>query len=231
MLKNSSPPWWPSTPSIRTWCPVAPARPRSPSSSRGGFGTRAWTCNPTRPRPGGSAWSAWRADAGIVTGRTALRVCVAHKGFMWLEIETRGRAAHGSRPAEGVDAIVKMGPVLAALGEHAESLAERVHPLVGAPSLHASLIEGGQELFIYPARCVLAVERRMIPGEHEANVVAEFEALVERCRTADPSLEIELRPGLAREPFAVPHDSDVVTALQRCLEGTGRDAAVYGHPP
>lgn len=173
----------------------------------------------------------WSADAAIVTEPTALRVCVAHKGFMWLEIETHGRAAHGSRPAEGVDAIVKMGPTLAALGELTDSLAEHTHPLVGAPSLHASLIEGGQELSSYPERCLLQVERRTTPGETAADVVAEFEALVERSRAADPSLRIELRPGLVREPFEVPHDADVVTTLQRAVAAGGRDAEVFGDTP
>ncbi|MFL5894069.1 MAG: ArgE/DapE family deacylase [Thermoleophilaceae bacterium] len=174
----------------------------------------------------------WHADAAIVTEPTALRVCVAHKGFVWLAVETRGRAAHGSRPAEGVDAIVKMGPVLVRLDELGAALAERAHPLVGAPSLHASLIEGGQELSSYPERCVLQVERRTVPGESEAQVVAEFEKLVERCRADDPSLEIELRPGLARDPFEVPQSADIVAALARQVAAaTGVAAELYGDTP
>ena len=58
-----------------------------------------------------------RADAAIVTEPTELEVIVAHKGFVWAEIEVTGRAAHGSRPHLGVDAIVKTGPILTALGE------------------------------------------------------------------------------------------------------------------
>src|SRR6185295_2487422 len=49
------------------------------------------------------------ADAAIVAEPTELRLVVAHKGFVWLEVETRGRAAHGSRPDLGQDAIVGMG--------------------------------------------------------------------------------------------------------------------------
>src|SRR5688572_15007602 len=56
-----------------------------------------------------------RADAAVVTEPTGLDVAVAHKGFQWVAVETRGRAAHGSRPREGRDAILRMGRVLSAL--------------------------------------------------------------------------------------------------------------------
>src|SRR5439155_15380977 len=86
------------------------------------------------------------ADAAIVVEPTELRLAVAHRGFEGFEVETRGVAAHGSRPDLGVDAIAKMGPVLVALGELAARLGGgRAHPLLGTGSVHASLIEGGQE--------------------------------------------------------------------------------------
>src|SRR3954449_12018125 len=106
-----------------------------------------------------------RADAAIVTEPTELEVAVAHKGFVWAEIDVAGRAAHGSRPDLGVDAIVRTGPVLSALGELDARLAGRTHPLLGRASVHASLIDGGEELSSYPARCRLSLERRTLPGE------------------------------------------------------------------
>src|SRR5215211_3481249 len=157
-----------------------------------------------------------RADAAIVTEPTALRVCIAHKGFAWAEIETRGRAAHGSRPAEGVDAITRMAPALT-------RLAELQSALVGPGSVHASLIEGGQELSSYPARCVLSLERRTIPGESAEDVRRECEALVEGIE------EAEARMGIVREPFTVAPDADVVQAVARAAEAmTGRPAELYG---
>ena len=108
----------------------------------------------------------WRADGGVVTEPTDLRVAVAHKGFEWVEIETEGRAAHGSRPREGRDANRLMGRVLAGLDALDRELQSRTpHPLLGTASLHASLIEGGHELSSYPDRCHLQMERRTIPGE------------------------------------------------------------------
>ena len=105
------------------------------------------------------------ADAAVVTEPTELELTVAHKGFVWSEIEVTGRAAHGSRPHLGVDAILKMGAVLHGLEALDRELAERTHPLLGRGSLHASLIAGGVELSSYPAQCTLSVERRTLPGE------------------------------------------------------------------
>jgi acetylornithine deacetylase len=115
-----------------------------------------------------------RADAAIVTEPTELELVVAHKGFVWIEIEVSGVAAHGSRPHLGVDAIVKAGPVLTGLGQLDAALGERTHPLLGRGSLHASVIEGGVELSSYPARCVVGIERRTLPGETGADIEGEI---------------------------------------------------------
>ena len=159
------------------------------------------------------------ADAAIVTEPTELRACVAHKGFVWAELATEGRAAHGSRPDEGVDAIAGMAPVLTRLAQLQLDLGfGPAHPLVGPPSVHASLIEGGQELSSYPARCVLHIERRTIPGETAADVERECAALA--------GAEATVTMGLVRDPFEVAHDADVVRALREVT-----DAPLYGDTP
>ena len=119
-----------------------------------------------------------RADAAIVVEPTDLRVAIAHRGFVGFELETEGIAEHGSRPDLGVDAIAKMGPILVALAELDERLQRGpTHPLVGPASLHASLIEGGQELSTFPARCLLTGERRTIPGETVGQIETELRAI------------------------------------------------------
>src|SRR6266536_4926804 len=123
----------------------------------------------------------YRADYAIVTEPTELRLCLAHKGFVWLEVETTGVAAHGSRADLGVDAIALMGPVLTHILDLENTLkAGRRHPLLGTGSIHASLIEGGQELSTYPSRCVVKVERRTIPGEDWTNEIEGARVLLER---------------------------------------------------
>jgi acetylornithine deacetylase len=166
-----------------------------------------------------------RADAAIVTEPTELELVVAHQGFVWSEIEVRGRAAHGSRPHLGVDAIVKSGPILTALGALDAELDARTHPLLGRGSVHASVVHGGEELSSYPARCVVGLERRTLPGESAAVVEAELAALLGACRHADPELHAEARTLLVREPFEVPQDAEIV-------ETVGAAAAdVLGRPP
>ncbi|MEA2306812.1 MAG: acetylornithine deacetylase [Solirubrobacteraceae bacterium] len=174
----------------------------------------------------------WTADACIVTEPTHLRACVAHKGFAWAELEVLGRAAHGSRPDLGVDAIVGMGPVLAGMRDLQRALAARPHPLLGPASLHASLIQGGEELSSYPGRCVLGVERRTLPGETAADVEAELRGLLALAREADERLETELRLGLVREPFEVDPGAPVVTTLLAAAEATlGAAPEVVGDHP
>ncbi len=120
-----------------------------------------------------------RADAAIVTEPTGLDLVVAHKGFVWLAVETAGVAAHGSLPDAGVDAIAKMGPVLSSVAALDRRLrAGAGHPLLGTGSVHASLIRGGQELSSYPASCRLEIERRTVPGEDAALALAEVQAIL-----------------------------------------------------
>ena len=127
-----------------------------------------------------------RADAAIVAEPTDLRVAIAHRGFVGFELETEGIAAHGSRPDLGVDAIAKMGPILVALADLDERLRTGPsHPLVGPASLHASLIEGGQELSSFPASCVLSGERRTIPGETVEQVEEELRVIAGEAAFAD----------------------------------------------
>jgi acetylornithine deacetylase len=169
------------------------------------------------------------ADAAIVTEPTELELVVAHRGFVWAEIEVTGRAAHGSRPHLGVDAIVKAGPVLTALGELDVALGERTHPLLGRGSVHASVIRGGEELSSYPARCVVGLERRTLPGETAADIEAELGDLLDRCRAADPALEARARTLLVREPFEVARDAELVATVRAAAgEALGSPPPIAG---
>jgi acetylornithine deacetylase len=172
----------------------------------------------------------WRADACIVTEPTELCACVAHKGFVWAELETRGRAAHGSRADLGVDAIVGMAPALAGVPPLQTRLDAHAHPLLGSGSLHASLISGGQELSSYPERCTLEIERRTLPGESAADVERELHELLALAREAEPRLGTELRMGLVREPFEVDPSADIVATLRAAAAPTlGAEPEIVGH--
>jgi acetylornithine deacetylase len=171
----------------------------------------------------------WRADAGVVTEPTDLHVAVAHKGFEWVEIETEGRAAHGSRPRDGRDAIIRMGRVLAELETLDRELqGGPAHALVGPASLHASLIEGGRELSSYPDRCILQIERRTIPGEREGAAAREVEAILQRLRDADGEFRATARSMFARAPYEVPAAHELPNALRRLATERGAASDIIG---
>ena len=155
-----------------------------------------------------------RTEAAIVTEPTSLRICRAHKGYLWIEVEVEGRAAHGSRFDLGIDANLRMGRFLVALEALERELRARPpHPLVGPPSLHAALLEGGTGLSTYAASSRVRIERRTVPGETEAGAVGEIDALLDRLRQADPSLRISRSTFFSRDSFEIGPDAGIVRAL------------------
>jgi acetylornithine deacetylase len=174
--------------------------------------------------------SHWRADAAIVAEPTALNLTTTHKGFVWLDIETQGVAAHGSQPEVGIDAIVKMGKVLVALEQLSTQLASSPgHPLLGTGSIHASLIQGGQELSSYPAQCHLSIERRTIPGETAQSVEVEIQHLLDVIRVQDPTFHASLRTVFVREPLDVSPETPIVHVLRKHASSVlGREPQLVG---
>lgn len=174
----------------------------------------------------------FRPDAAIVTEPTAMKVCVAHKGFSWLRVTARGRAAHGSRPDLGADAIAHMGLVLARLRDLDRSLRTGTHPLLGGGSIHASMITGGQELSSYPELCVLDIERRTVPGEDAEHVRDQIEAVLEGVRVVEPEALLEAQVTLVRDPFEVDQEEGVVQVVARAAQQvTGAAPQVIGDSP
>ena len=170
-----------------------------------------------------------RADAAVVTEPTQLAIMPAHRGFVWLEIELRGRAAHGSRYDIGIDAIRHAGLLLAELdGFEERVLATRTHPLLGRASLHASLIQGGIGMSTYPDRCMLSIERRTVPGESAASVIEEVRDAFERIRARRATFDASIRLITAQGPSDVSPDAPVVQSLARAIEGEGMAIAIEG---
>lgn len=171
----------------------------------------------------------WRADAAIVTEPTDLVVSTGHKGFSWVEITTVGRAAHGSRPLEGRDAILRMGRVLSRLEDLNQQLQSQTpHPVLGTPSLHGSLIKGGRELSTYPDRCVLHMERRTIIGEPVDVALKEVEEILAALRNEDSEFTGDARLTFSRAPYETPLEHELPRAVESALRGTGRKASRGG---
>ena len=159
-----------------------------------------------------------RADAAIVTEPTDMRLCRAHRGLIWYQVETLGRAAHGSRYQDGIDANMRMGRFLARLDALEQALRRRPgHPLTGPPSLHAPIIRGGREMSIYADRCTLYIERRTAPGETEPQVTAEIQAILDELRAEDPAFQATMDILIARAPFVVDEDAAIVQIVDGVL--------------
>ncbi len=170
------------------------------------------------------------ADAAIVTEPTNGDIVIAHKGFAWADVIARGRAAHGSLPTEGVDAITKMGAFLQGL-ENLQAELERQpgDPMLGTGSVHASKISGGREMSSYPATCHLGVERRTIPGETASGFVAELEEIAARCRQADPDFRAEIDLTFDRQAFSIDADHEIVKLVKSvAARKTGWEPLICG---
>ena len=177
----------------------------------------------------------WTADGAVVTEPTDLGMATAHKGFAWVEVHTRGRAAHGSRPREGRDAILRMGRVLGRLEAWDRELQSRpAHPLLGTASLHASIITGGREASVYPDHCHLVLERRTVAGEAAGVALREVESILEALRADDADqadddeLVAEATLQLERPPHEIPTSHDLVLCMGAVLTRHRLSAAPGG---
>lgn len=170
-----------------------------------------------------------QADGAVVCEPTSLAVMPANKGFVWMEATFRGRAAHGSRPDEGRDAIMDAAAFLGALEGLARELSGReAHSLLSHGSLHAGTIRGGSAPSVYPDRCEVVIERRTLPGEGIEKVEAEFERALSDLRDARPGLDADLRADLSRPGTEVPADHPLVTGLLGALDAEGEEPLVEG---
>ncbi len=171
-----------------------------------------------------------RADAAIVTEPSGLAIMPAHRGFVWVDVVVHGRAAHGSRWEIGIDAIRHAGLLLTELDRlDSEILPARpAHPLLGRPSIHASLISGGSGMSTYPDRCELRLERRTIPGEQPGAVLAEVTDACENVRRRHPDFRADVQMTLAQSPSDVPIDAPIVCALERALRDCGEGTRIEG---
>ena len=144
--------------------------------------------------------SEFKADLAIVGEPTRLQAVTAHKGSLWLELETRGRAAHGATPQLGKNAVHEMARIVDVLEtEYAARLKKKRHPLLGAATVNVGTICGGSQPNIVPAGCAIGIDRRTLPGETEASVRREIAALLKSKKLNARFYNRKLAPALPME--------------------------------
>jgi acetylornithine deacetylase/succinyl-diaminopimelate desuccinylase-like protein len=136
----------------------------------------------------------------IVGEPTRLQVVTAHKGSLWLQLETRGRAAHGATPQLGQNAVHEMARIVDMLEtDYAARLRRHRHPLLGTATVSVGTIYGGTQPNIVPDHCAITIDRRTLPGETETSVRREIAALLRAKRLSAKISSTKLAPALPLE--------------------------------
>jgi succinyl-diaminopimelate desuccinylase len=174
----------------------------------------------------------FRAQGAIVGEPTELDLVIAHKGIVRWRIEVTGKAAHTSKPKEGINAIVKMARLICRIEERIQPLlASQGHPLVGSPTLSIGKIQGGIQINIVPDRCVIELDRRLNPGEDSHSVLESFEQILDEMRSEDPDLRAVMEePFLVDYPLETRETEEVVGLAKAAISGAGRQVKVKGVP-
>lgn len=139
--------------------------------------------------------SGFQADLAIVGEPTRLQVVTAHKGSIWLRVETRGRSAHGATPHLGRNAVHTMARVVDFIQtDYAAHLKRQLHPLLGHATASVGRIGGGGQPNIVPDHCHIEVDRRTLPGETEADVCRDLGAQLRAQGLAAKVSSIKIAP-------------------------------------
>ena len=169
--------------------------------------------------------------AAIIAEPTGLRAVIASKGVLRWRIVVRGKAAHSGKPHLGVNAITHMARVVLALEEDHQSLAARVHPLLGPATVNVGMIHGGTQVNFVPDTCAIEIDRRLLPGETVAAVLAHYQGLLDALRAQHPTLDAVMEPPMltdeALETAAASAPAQLASTL---LAEMGLDRELCGVP-
>ena len=165
----------------------------------------------------------FHADLAVVGEPTRLKAVTAHKGALWLRLETRGKAAHGARPELGRNAVHEMARIVDLLETtYARTLRRRRHPLLGRATINVGAIRGGNQPNIVPDACAIEIDRRTLPGERNPNIVRDLKSLLRRHGLRAKFISLQLGPCGAMETAP---DQPLVRQFLRSL-GQSKTAGV-----
>jgi len=172
-----------------------------------------------------------QAEAAIVAEPTMLQPVIASKGLVRFRIETRGQAAHSSKPHLGVNAIEAMARIVLSLENDTRRLASDTHPLLGPATCNIGVIRGGTQINFVPDRCEIEIDRRMLPGETRERVLEHYQSLAKSAAAELPGVQVSVSPPmLSDRPLETSPDSPAVQTVVRILEERGHDASLVGVP-
>ncbi len=172
------------------------------------------------------------AHAALVAEPTGLRAVIASKGVLRFRMRVCGKAAHSSKPHLGVNAINHMARVILALEEDHQRLAAHEHPLLGPATCNVGVIRGGVQVNFVPDECAIEIDRRLLPGEKTADVLAHYQRLLDAMKAQHPTLDvfIEDPPLLTDEALETAADSAAAQLASTLLDEMGLDGTLCGVP-
>lgn len=181
-----------------------------------------------------------KADAAIVGEPFGWDIGIGQKGLEWFECRILGKAVHGGKQKEGINAIAKAGKLISAIDkELVPRIESRIHPVIGESSMNYGMISGGFQPSTVAGECVLQFDRRWIPGEKYELIIREYEELLEKLRQDDPQFQAELKvmdsslmeKGFIHEAMELPLDHPLVILVEKAVfEITGHRAEKKAFP-
>jgi acetylornithine deacetylase/succinyl-diaminopimelate desuccinylase family protein len=167
-----------------------------------------------------------RTDCAIVGEPTRLKIALASQGMVYARIVVKGKAAHGSAPWKGINAIEKATKIVACMNKSLPRvLNTKRHKLLGSPSYNIGVMRAGTQPNIVPDQCFMMIDRRIIPGERTDELKREFEMIVEEAKKDDPDVNADVTiDGVIMPPMNTPIDARFAKCLIRAVE------EVHGKP-
>lgn len=170
-------------------------------------------------------------QAALVAEPTGLRAVIASKGVLRWRIAVSGKAAHSGKPHLGVNAINHMARVILALEEDHQRLAAQTHPLLGPATLNVGVIHGGVQVNFVPDTCTIEIDRRLLPGETVAAVLAHYQGLLDDLKLQHPTLEATMEPPmLTDEALETAADAEPSLLAGTLLHEMGLNGTLCGVP-
>jgi acetylornithine deacetylase/succinyl-diaminopimelate desuccinylase family protein len=168
-----------------------------------------------------------KADGAVVGEPSNSDICLAHRGLEWLEFEFIGKAVHGGKQKEGINAIVKASNFIQLMEEKIiPKLDKRIHPVTGTSTMNYGTISGGTQPSTVPGSCTLTIDRRWIPGEKYEKILQEYEEALAELKAKDPQFKGNMnvmdvsvmKEGYIHEAMEIEDNHPLVTALVQASE-------------
>ena len=147
--------------------------------------------------------------AGVVIPEpTDFEVVTAHRGMLWLEVTTKGKAAHGSTPQLGINAISSMRAVLDELENH--KIPFKPHKLLGECSMSINTIAGGKALNVVPDKCSIGIDIRTLPSQNHQEIIGDLERIFGKLKSRNPQFDAKVSVLREVEPLETDYRCDFV---------------------